>query len=158
MAWAECDAAGKVFYPNFYIWFDRATERLFQAHGLSFGELRRDFGIVGMPLLETNAVYENVCRHEDVVRLDSWVGEWGSKPFVVRHRVTHADGRAALAGFERRVFVVADPKRPSGIRAIAAPPAIRDRLSASADAEPAAGDALRAGPAGVASAAGPVRG
>lgn len=130
VAWAECDAAGKVFYPNFYIWFDRATEALFRAADLSFAAMRRDFGIVGMPLLETGATYENVCLHEDGLTVESWVDGWGGKPFVVRHRVTHADGRTALSGFERRVFVVADPDRPSGIRAIAVPPALRARLAA----------------------------
>jgi len=31
--WAHCDAAGIVFCPYFYVWFDRATERLFKARG-----------------------------------------------------------------------------------------------------------------------------
>ena len=29
VSWAHCDTAGIVFYPNFYIWFDQATEHLF---------------------------------------------------------------------------------------------------------------------------------
>ncbi len=133
VAWAECDAAGKVFYPNFYIWFDRATEALLRAADLSFAAMRRDFGIVGMPLLETGATYENVCLHEDALTLESWVDGWAGKPFVVRHRAVHADGRPALSGFERRVFVVADTGRPSGIRAIAAPSALRARLTVPGD-------------------------
>ena len=46
--WAHCDAAGIVFYPYFYFWFDGGTERLFKANRLSYPELRRDFGVEGM--------------------------------------------------------------------------------------------------------------
>ena len=50
--WAHCDAAGIVFYPNFYKWFDQGTERLFTENRLSYEELDRDFGVSGMPLVE----------------------------------------------------------------------------------------------------------
>ncbi len=53
--WAHCDAAGIVFYPYFYTWFDQATERLFKANGLGYAALETEFGVTGMPLLETGA-------------------------------------------------------------------------------------------------------
>ena len=121
VAWAECDAAGKVFYPNFYIWFDRSTEKLFKANELAFADLQRRFAIVGMPLLQTNAEYANACLHGAELTLETWVDEWAGKTFTVRHQVTHADGRPALAGFEKRIFVAAAPERPSRMRAIAPP-------------------------------------
>jgi len=129
VAWAEGDAAGKVFYPNFYLWFDRATEKLFRANRLSFAELARDFGIVGMPLLESGAEYQNACLHGAELTMESWVDDWSGKTFTVRHRITHRDGRPALSGREKRVFVVADPDRPSGLRAIVPPEGIVSRLS-----------------------------
>src|SRR5262249_50757020 len=119
--WAHCDAAGIVFYPYFYMWFDQGTERLFKANRLSYPELRRDFGVVGMPLLETGARYENACRLGDELELHSWVDEWAGRTFLVRHRVQHADGRAALTGFERRAWVVPDPDSPRGLRAVRVP-------------------------------------
>ena len=119
--WAHCDAAGIVFYPHFYTWFDQGTERLFRANRLSYAELRRDFGVVGMPLLETGAKYENACRLGDELELHSQVGEWAGRTFVVRHRVLHADGRPALEGFERRAWVVADSTSPRGLRAMPIP-------------------------------------
>jgi len=121
VAWADCDAAGKVFYPNFYVWFDRATEKLFKANGLNFAELAEGFNIVGMPLLETSAKYENACLHGAELKIESWIEAWEGKTFVVRHDVTHADGRPALSGFEKRIFVVEASDRPSGIRAISPP-------------------------------------
>jgi 4-hydroxybenzoyl-CoA thioesterase len=119
--WAHCDAAGIVFYPHFYTWFDQGTERLFTANRLSYAELRRDFGVVGMPLLETGARYESACALGETVELDTWVDEWAGRSFVVRHRVRHADGRTALEGFERRVWAVPDPGSPKGLRALSIP-------------------------------------
>jgi 4-hydroxybenzoyl-CoA thioesterase len=119
--WAHCDAAGIVFYPHFYTWFDQGTERLFTANRLSYAELRRDFGVVGMPLLETGARYENACKLGDRLELETWVDEWAGRTFLVKHRIRHADGRTALEGFERRVWVVPDPGSPRGLRALPIP-------------------------------------
>jgi 4-hydroxybenzoyl-CoA thioesterase len=121
--WAHCDAAGIVFYPHFYAWFDQATERLFTANRLSYAELRRDFGVAGMPLLETGARYESACRLGDEVELRSWVEEWAGRTFLVKHHVLHADGRTAVEGFERRVWAVPDPDSPKGLRAVPIPEA-----------------------------------
>jgi 4-hydroxybenzoyl-CoA thioesterase len=119
--WAHCDAAGIVFYPYFYVWFDQATERLFRANRLSYAELRRDFGVVGMPLLETGAKYENACRLGDELEMRTWVEEWAGRTFLVKHQIAHADGRPALDGFERRVWAVPDPASPKGLRAMPVP-------------------------------------
>jgi 4-hydroxybenzoyl-CoA thioesterase len=121
VAWAHCDAAGIVFYPHFYSWFDQSTERLFTANRLSYAELRRDFGVVGMPLLETGARYESACQLGETVELHTWVDEWAGRSFVVQHRLQHADGRIALEGFERRVWAVPDPGSPKGMRALPIP-------------------------------------
>jgi len=126
--WAHCDYAGIVFYPNFYIWFDQGTERLFSANGLSYAELDRDFGIDGMPLLETGTTYKNAAKLGAELKITSWVDEWAGKTFVVRHRVDHADGRVALEGFERRILVVKDPESDRGIKAIEVPEDIRARF------------------------------
>lgn len=128
VAWAHCDAAGIVFYPHFYTWFDQGTERLFRANHLSYAELRRDFGVLGMPLVETGARYQSPCRLGDEVELRSWVDDWAGRSFLVRHSVVHADGHPALDGFERRVWVVADPASPTGWRAVPVPPEVIARF------------------------------
>lgn len=128
--WAHCDAAGIVFYPNFYVWFDQGTERLFSANGLSYAELDRDFGIDGMPLLETGTTYKNACKLGAQLTITSWLDEWAGKTFVVRHRLVHADGSEALEGFERRIMVVKAPDSARGIRAIDVPPELRARFDA----------------------------
>mgnify|MGYP001159994890 FL=1 len=128
--WAHCDAAGIVFYPNFYKWFDQGTERLFSANGLSYAELDSDFGISGMPLVENGTTYKNACKLGASLTMTSWVDEWAGRTFVMKHRIVHADGSEALEGFERRVMVVKDPESDRGIRAIEAPDDLRVRFEA----------------------------
>lgn len=127
--WAHCDYAGIVFYPNFYVWFDQGTERLFRANGLSYAELEEEFGIDGMPLLETGTTYRNASKLGADLVITSWIDAWEGKTFVVKHRIMHADGREALEGFERRIFVVKDRDSERGIRAVEAPDEIRARFS-----------------------------
>lgn len=126
--WAHCDAAGIVFYPYFFTWFDQATERLFTANGLSSPELNAR-GIFGMPLLETGARYENPCRLGDRLAMNTWVDDWQRKTLLVKHRLQHADGRPALEGFERRAWVVPTPESPRGMTAAEIPPDVIARFN-----------------------------
>jgi 4-hydroxybenzoyl-CoA thioesterase len=127
--WAHCDAAGIVFYPHFYTLFDQATERLFSANRLSYAELSRDFDAPGMPLLETGAKYFNASRLGDRLAVESWVDAWEGKTFLVKHKLAHADGRPALEGFERRVWIRRDATRPAGFRAVEVPEEVKSRFA-----------------------------
>jgi 4-hydroxybenzoyl-CoA thioesterase len=126
---AHCDVAGTVFYPRFYDWFDQSTEKLFRQNQLSYSELKREFNVIGMPLVETGAKYLNACFIGDELEISSWIEEWARKTFVVKHQVTHDDGRIALEGFERRVWVVADETSPNKIRAIEIPKRVIERFA-----------------------------
>ncbi|MEC8288871.1 MAG: acyl-CoA thioesterase, partial [Pseudomonadota bacterium] len=79
VSWAHCDAAGIVFYPNFYIWFDQATEHLFSENSLSYEELEQEFNISGMPLVENGTDYMNACKLGARLIMTSWVDEWARK-------------------------------------------------------------------------------
>lgn len=125
---AHCDVAGTVFYPNFHAWFDQSTERLFRSNGLSYADLNRDFGVVGMPLVESGARFLSACRLGDELEISCWLDEWARKTFLVKHQVIHADGRVAAEGFERRIFAVTDESSPNGIRSIEIPPAAIERF------------------------------
>lgn len=124
--WMHCDPAGIMFYPEFYIWFDQATERLFDANGLSYENVKQKYNVVGLPLVESGAKYKTACKHGEKVALHSFVEEWAGKTFVVRHRIYHKDGTEALEGFERRVWAVADPDSPKGMRAQPVPKEVCD--------------------------------
>jgi hypothetical protein len=74
---AHCDVHGTIFYPYLYSWFDQSTEELFRNNQMSYADLKRDFGVVGMPLVETGARYLNACRLGDELEISTWVDEWG---------------------------------------------------------------------------------
>jgi len=126
--WAHCDAAGIVFYPYFYTWFDQATERLFKANGLGYPGLGREFAVTGLPLVETGATYRNPCKLGDEIVMQSWVDEWKGRTFLVKHVISHENGDVGLEGFERRVMITPDPDTPKGIRAMQIPDAIIERF------------------------------
>ncbi len=113
--WGQCDPAGIVFYPNYLIIFDTSTGLLFARTGLSPSQMRRKYGIVGMPLVEQGAKFIAPCRFDDAVTVESEVGEWGRTSFTVRHRLLKT-GDIAVEGFEKRVWAIADPERPGRIK------------------------------------------
>jgi len=126
--WIYCDPAGIMFYPQYYIWFDQATERLFTENGFSYEYVKKTYGVIGYPLVESGAKYFTPCRHGEKVELHTMVEEWAGKTFQVRHRVIHKDQSLALDGFERRVWAVVDPSHPKGMRAGVVPQELRDKF------------------------------
>ena len=118
--WGQCDPAGIVFYPQFFVIFDSSTALLFARTGLSPSEMRNRFGIIGMPLVEQGTKFLAPCRFDDEIVVESEVGEWGRSSFTVRHRILNG-GTLAVDGFEKRVWAMADPERPSRIKAAPIP-------------------------------------
>ncbi len=119
--WSHCDPAGIIFYPEFYIWFDQATEHLFDANGLSYENLREKYNVVGLPLVESGAKYKAPCKHGEKVEIRSFVEDWAGKTFLVRHRIYHKNGTEAMEGFERRAWAVFNPSSGIGMRAEVVP-------------------------------------
>ncbi len=113
--WGQCDPAGIVFYPQFFVIFDAATGDLFARTGFSAADMRRVYGIIGLPLVEQGAKFLLPCRFDDEVMVESEAGEWGRASFTVKHRIING-GQLAVEGFEMRVWAAADPEWPARIR------------------------------------------
>ena len=126
--WGQCDPAGIVFYPQYLIVFDTSTGWLFQRTGLSPLDMRRRYGIVGIPVVEVGARFVMPCRFDDEVVVESEVGEWGRSSFTVRHRVIK-QGELALEGFEKRVWAGPHPQQPGAMQAQPIPAEIIASLS-----------------------------
>jgi len=117
-----------VFYPQYWIIFDTSTGWLFERTGLTPSAMRKKYRIVGMPVVEVGARFILPCRFDDVIVVESEIGEWGRSSFIVRHRILKA-GELALDGFEKRVWAAADPERPGAIKAQVVPADIIASLS-----------------------------
>jgi 4-hydroxybenzoyl-CoA thioesterase len=125
--WADSDPAEIAFYPNFFKWFDLGNWHLLDKAGLGLEIMRREFGLVGCPIIEARSKFTHPARFWDVVRLRSAVRSFGRKTFEVGHEVRIA-GVLCAEGTEVRVCARAAPGKAQGIEAVPIPEQFRRRL------------------------------
>ena len=133
--WGDVDAAGIVFYPRFYEWYDLGCESLFAALGLPWPELFPRHGIVGVPIVEAGARFTSPARYGDTLHIQAAVAWVKDRTFRMEYEIT-VDGRPCATGFEVRAWVKR-PASPAGrLEAVAIPEAVARRLRG--DAAPGA--------------------
>jgi 4-hydroxybenzoyl-CoA thioesterase len=126
--WGDCDAAGIVFYPRYFAWFDAATFHLFERTGLAMRALWEKHGAVGTPLVDAQARFIIPSRWGDDIVCESQIGEWGQSSFSVQHRILK-DGKLAVEGLEKRVWVTPHPTEKGRIKSAPIPQEIIAALS-----------------------------
>ena len=102
--WGDCDPADIVYYPNYFRWFDASTANHFKAAGLPKPELIRRYGVVGFPMVDTQAKFHIPSRYGDLVTIETSITEFGRSSFSVEHRLLRGE-KLAVEGFEKRVLV-----------------------------------------------------
>ncbi|PLS18776.1 acyl-CoA thioesterase [Bacillus sp. M6-12] len=100
--WGDTDAAGIVFYPNFYKWMDEATHEYFTAIGFPSSKLYADEKI-GMPLLEANCKFKAPLLFEDSVVVKSTAADLQNKVFKLQHTFFRGD-QVIAEGYELRAW------------------------------------------------------
>lgn len=128
VSWGDCDAAGIVFYPRYYAWFDACTHALLAAAGLDHRTLRDRYGVVGASLVQTSARFASPATYDDVLTATSRIARLGRSSFTVSHRLTLGD-RLVTEGEEIRVWVEPCPDAPNGLRAAPLPDEVRAKLA-----------------------------
>jgi 4-hydroxybenzoyl-CoA thioesterase len=113
--WGHCDPAGIVFNPRFFEWFDAATAGLFAHVGVPKPDLIRTYGIVGIPLVETQAKFILPSRFGDRLLIESSIASFKRSSFDVAHKLFNA-GVLAVEGRETRVWACRHPDDPTRIR------------------------------------------
>lgn len=88
--WADTDAAGIVYFPNFYKWIDHATHDIFTEIGSPAAQLR-DEQKIGWPLLETHCEFKTPAYFEDEIRLETQIVEVRDKVFRMTHEFYRGD-------------------------------------------------------------------
>lgn len=124
VSWGDCDAAGVVFYPRYYAWFDASTHALLTAAGLDHHALRATYGVLGTPLVRASATFLGPVTFGDRLRAECVVREVGTKSFTVHHRLLLA-GAPVVEGEEVRVWAEAVPGPRPAMRARPIPEAVR---------------------------------
>ncbi|SEI66798.1 4-hydroxybenzoyl-CoA thioesterase [Azotobacter beijerinckii] len=116
IAWGDCDPAGIVFYPNYFSWFNAATDALFASVGLPLEQAMARHGIVGWPMVDTRASFRLPSRFGEVLRIESHLQAFQRSSFEVRHRACKADGTLAVEARDIRVWTSSERGTLSGLR------------------------------------------
>lgn len=126
--WGHCDPAGIVFNPRYFEMFDHSTVALLDAAlGMRKIAWRATYGVIGTPLVASNAKFLAPCRFGDVVTIESSVTRMGRSSFEITHVLTGPSGPAVEAT-DTRVWAGPDPDDPEGMKALPLPEDVRAAL------------------------------
>ena len=126
--WGETDAAGIVFYPNYFRWFDRATHALFKSIGLPISELGSQYGFAH-PIVDSGCRFFSPLRYDDLVRLETTVTEVRERTFRLQHELFKGETSVG-SGYEVRAWVKNETEGGRGtIKAVSIPPEMAQKLS-----------------------------
>lgn len=120
IAWGDTDAAGIVFYPNFYKWMDQATHEFFASIGYASSRLFNEEKIAN-PILEAHCEFKSPLFFEDVIRIVSSVEFIKSKVFKIVHSF-YRDETLIAEGYELRAWTDFSGEKP---KAVVIPEAVR---------------------------------
>lgn len=128
--WSDVDAAGIVFYPRFFEWYDLGCEALFASLGLPWPRLFPEHGIVGVPIVESGSRFTSPARYGDTLAIRAAVAWVRSKTFRMEYEIS-VDGRLCATGFEVRAWVKRPARPTAALEASAIPEAVARRLRGS---------------------------
>jgi 4-hydroxybenzoyl-CoA thioesterase len=137
--WGDCDPGGIVYYPRYFEYCDACTNALFERAGLPKPLLLQQYGIAGIPLVESRARFLLPSQFGDTLTVESAIAEWGRGSFSVRHRWLKDDALAAEI-LEKRVWVVRAAEAPIRFKSSVIPQEVKERFAATTAATGARGD------------------
>ena len=119
--WGETDAAGIVFYPNYFRWMDRATHEFFRASGRAVVSMLT--GGYAVPLVSASANFKRALRYDEQIEIVTRVSEIRTRSFTLSHEMRRA-GETVADGSEVRLWarveagVVEAARIPDDVRAV----------------------------------------
>jgi 4-hydroxybenzoyl-CoA thioesterase len=125
--WGDCDPANIVYYPRYFAMFDDSTSIMFEVAGFSKQDIINNYGLVGIPMVDTRAKFYIPSTHGDWITIETRVDSIKRSSFEVMHRVFKGEA-LAIEAFETRVLVGRDPNDPSKLKSAPFPQEIIDRF------------------------------
>lgn len=120
IAWGDCDAAGIVYFPRYFEWFDAGTHALFDKAGLSFARMSEAYPGISIPLAATRASFIRPSTYGDEVAIETLISRWGRSSFDVHHRLLRGVD-LAVECVETRVWTLRTAGR---LQSQAVPPSV----------------------------------
>ena len=108
VAWGDCDDAGIVFYPHFFRWMDTAFHRWLLALGSSHRLITRQFGLIGLPIVEADAKFRSPVSYDDTLVVGVRIEQWLPRRLRVAYRGAKPDGTMVFEGHEIRAPAARD--------------------------------------------------
>lgn len=100
----ETDQMGVVYHSNYLVWFEVGRTALIRELGLSYGGLEKK-GII-LPVIEANCQYKSPARFEDVVRIETSIGELSPAKIRFNYRaVRETDDKLLASGHTLHMWV-----------------------------------------------------
>ena len=126
--WGDCDPAGIVFYPRYFMMFDACTAHLLErGTGLNKFQLIQAHNFAGFSMVDSRSRFIIPLRFGDDVTIESSITKVGTASFEVRHAVLKGDA-LAVESQEVRVWVGRDPSDATKIKAQPIPSAVADAM------------------------------
>ncbi|MFM1653573.1 acyl-CoA thioesterase [Brevibacillus sp. B_LB10_24] len=122
--WGDTDAAGIVYYPNFYKWMDQAAHEMFNHLGFAVSKLFTEEK-VGLPLLETHCEFKSPALFEDQLEVRTTVAEVRDKVIRLTHEFFRG-GHLIANGYEVRAWTTF---AEDNLKAVSIPEQVREALS-----------------------------
>ncbi|MGE7544412.1 acyl-CoA thioesterase [Sporosarcina newyorkensis] len=121
--WGDTDAAGIVYYPNYYKWMDQATHNFFKSIEFATSRLMKEEQI-GLPLLETRCNFFQPLVFEDPFIISTTVIEIRDKVFQLSHRF-YKESELVAEGSEVRAWTSFEGNKP---KAVSIPGVVREKM------------------------------
>lgn len=113
VVFGDTDAAGIVFYPNFYRWMDQATHELVGKTLMPVSKLQKERKII-LPLLETFCQFKQPLFFEDLIEVHSQVVDMQNKVLKIEH-VFKKEGKTVASGYEVRAWTSIEEDAPKAV-------------------------------------------
>jgi 4-hydroxybenzoyl-CoA thioesterase len=122
VCWGDTDAAGIVFYPNFYKWMDQASHHFFSTLGYPTSKLFKEK--IGLPVIEAKCQFQYPLLFDDEVCIQSSIGELHDKAFKIQHEFLK-EGIKIAEGYEIRIWASFHDKKP---KAVSIPEEVKQKM------------------------------
>jgi len=124
--WGDTDAAGIVFYPNYFRWFDWASHEFLRALGLPLGALLTQYQ-AQVPIIDAGCRFQIPARFDDLLTIETTVTEVRTHAFRLEHRILRSEERIGT-GYEVRGWVHAPVRSDGKLELVTIPDDVRTLL------------------------------
>ncbi len=121
--WGDTDAAGIVFYPNYFRWFDYAALEFLRSLGIPLETLKAQYQVL-VPIIEAGCRFQKPLRYHDLLTIETIATEVRTRSFRLEHRVSRNDGITGV-GYEVRGLARIPSDDGSALELVAIPEELR---------------------------------